>query len=386
MAAIDLGGSQRVCTAEATLAALAPKLRGLGITRCAEVTGLDRLGIPVYCAIRPTAKLLQIANGKGLEDSHARASALMESIEHLHAELPPALQRDASMAELAAAGERFIEPAAMPSFMGAVHYTDRTIQPWVPGRDLTTGNTYWLPASSFWLAQPQLTAFTSNGLASGNTLAEAVVHGMLEVLERDAIARLSGGRLTKAVLEPGRVDLATVDDPRVADLAARVRDAGVELVLMRVESSVPVHTMWAVLLDPNSPLSCSRVNMGHGAHLRPATAAIRAITEAAQSRLTFIHGAREDLSAESYGYDPSHDRMIAFFRALRPSLDWRSLDDRSTGDVGGDRDLLARMVAESELGQGYVVDLSRAGIGVCVTKVVVPRAHYRQGFFVRRGS
>jgi ribosomal protein S12 methylthiotransferase accessory factor len=386
MPALDLGGSHRVRSADATLAEIAPKLRGIGITRCADVTGLDRLGIPVFCAIRPTASLLQIANGKGLEPSHARVSALMESIEHLHAELPPARLRCASIAELRSGGEYHVEPAAMPSYGSGVHYTDRTLQDWLPGRHLVTGEVGWLPASAFWIGEPQLTAFSSNGLASGNTPDEAVVHGTLEVLERDAIARLSAGGMSAARLAPCAVDLATIDEPRVAGLVDRLRTAGVDLVLMRVPSQVAVHTMWAVLLDPRSPLACSRVNLGQGAHLSPATAAIRAITEAAQSRLTFIHGAREDLATDSYGHDASHDRLIDFFAGLEPSLDWRDLPDRATGEVAGDRRLLATMLADAPLGDAFTVDLTRADIGISVAKTVIPGAWYRQGFFVRRGN
>ena len=247
-----------------------------------------------------------------------------------------------------------------------------------------TGEVGWLPASAFWIGEPQLTAFSSNGLASGNTPDEAVVHGTLEVLERDAIARLSAGGMSAARLAPCAVDLATIDEPRVAGLVERLRTAGVDLVLMRVPSQVAVHTMWAVLLDPRSPLACSRVNLGQGAHLSPATAAIRAITEAAQSRLTFIHGAREDLATDSYGHDASHDRLIGFFAGLEPSLDWRDLPDRATGEVAGDRRLLAAMLADAPLGDAFTVDLTRADIGISVAKTVIPGAWYRQGFFVRR--
>ncbi len=384
MPAIDLGGSYRTRTAEATLAELAPRLAGLGITRCANVTGLDRLGIPVYCAIRPEAQLLQIANGKGLLDSHAQVSALMESIEHLHAELPPAMLRSTSVASLRAGGEPFVEPAAMPSFVGGVHYTDDTLQDWLPGRHLVTGEVSWLPASAFWIGEPQLTTFSSNGLASGNTVDEAVVHGLLEVLERDALASFSGGGMSQARLVPSTIIPATISDDRVLDLIERVRAAGVELVLMRIESRVPIHTMWAVLLEPHSPLACTRVNMGHGAHLNPATAAIRAITEAAQSRLTFIHGAREDLDASSYDHDRHHERLLAFFGRLAPSLHWATLTNRATGDVAADRALLTDLIARSGFGGTFVVDLTHADIGICVTKVVVLGARYLQGFFVRR--
>src|SRR3546814_2461200 len=58
----------------------------MGITRAADITGLDRLGIPTWCAVRPGALQTQISNGKGLTHAAAKASALMEAIEHFHAE------------------------------------------------------------------------------------------------------------------------------------------------------------------------------------------------------------------------------------------------------------------------------------------------------------
>ena len=58
----------------------------LGISRLADVTGLDRIGIPVVMACRPNARSLAVSQGKGLDRDAARASALMEAIELYHAE------------------------------------------------------------------------------------------------------------------------------------------------------------------------------------------------------------------------------------------------------------------------------------------------------------
>ena len=51
---------------EDTLAKIEPHLSAIGVTRCADVTDLDRVGIPVFCAIRPQGKMIQVTNGKGL--------------------------------------------------------------------------------------------------------------------------------------------------------------------------------------------------------------------------------------------------------------------------------------------------------------------------------
>jgi len=79
-------GSHRSRRPDETLAAYVPHMPTIGITRLANVTGLDRIGIPVYMAIRPNSRSIAVSQGKGIDPSHAKASALMESVENWHAE------------------------------------------------------------------------------------------------------------------------------------------------------------------------------------------------------------------------------------------------------------------------------------------------------------
>src|SRR5258708_37273265 len=65
--------------------------RALGVTRVARVTGLDRAGIEVACAVRPGGHVLQVSNGKGESWEEARASALSEAAELWAAERPSRL-------------------------------------------------------------------------------------------------------------------------------------------------------------------------------------------------------------------------------------------------------------------------------------------------------
>ena len=79
-------GTHRTVDPAATLARVRPHLQGMGITRIANVTGLDRIGIPVVMACRPNARSLAVSQGKGLTLEAAKASAVMEAIELHHAE------------------------------------------------------------------------------------------------------------------------------------------------------------------------------------------------------------------------------------------------------------------------------------------------------------
>src|SRR5687768_13787505 len=71
-------GTVRSRDPAATLALLLPHLPRFGITRLANVTGLDRVGIPVYQAIRPNSRGLSLSQGKGIDATAAKVSALME--------------------------------------------------------------------------------------------------------------------------------------------------------------------------------------------------------------------------------------------------------------------------------------------------------------------
>src|SRR3954452_18760347 len=110
-------GTHRTRPPRETVAAYRPLMPRLGITRLANITGLDTVGIPVYVAIRPNARSLSTSQGKGLDADSAQASALMESIETWHGEhmLNP-VRWDSTQALARAAragGDAVIDPAAL---------------------------------------------------------------------------------------------------------------------------------------------------------------------------------------------------------------------------------------------------------------------------------
>lgn len=185
----------------------------LGITRLANVTGLDWVGIPVYLAIRPAARSLAVSVGKGISRAAARTGALMESIETWHAEQPPHRVR-ASPAAMPDHHRLIVDLDALPRAVDEPELrsaeTD-TIIDWTPGTDLLTGARIWVPVdvvSLDFTRTPQTgLARNSNGLASGANRAGALLHGLCEVIERDAEARWRAGP------DERPVDLTTVDDP-----------------------------------------------------------------------------------------------------------------------------------------------------------------------------
>jgi len=375
-------GTHRLIPPEQTLHSLQSHLPALGITRCADVTGLDRLGIPVFCAIRPRGSLLQVANGKGLDPIAARVSALMEAAEYFHYEQASNCLHRSSLASLRRQGRWAVEPDTLPLYKAGCFFSPDYAIDWEPGEELLTGRETWLPASYARIRSPRLYPILTNGLASGNHLIEATLHGLYELIERDAISRLvSKGRIRMEQPQCRGIDLDTVGDGPVGELVEKIRCANIKLALVWIESCIAVHTFWAVLLDKDPFSHCSTVNVGYGTHLSVSVAATRAITEAAQSRLTFIHGAREDLSPEAYQASESHPRLFAYFDGLECSTPWHSLTDIAGADLLQDY----RWVLEHLAAAGYDnilrVTLTRPPLNIPVVRVLVPGLQLIAGLF-----
>src|SRR5580700_8911003 len=97
-------GTHRTAAPEETLARVRPHMARMGITRLGNITGLDRIGIPVAIAVRPNSRSVSVSQGKGLDLTQAKASALMEAAEGFHAETFDAFSR-ARYADLMAGGQ-----------------------------------------------------------------------------------------------------------------------------------------------------------------------------------------------------------------------------------------------------------------------------------------
>lgn len=311
--------SDRTCRPEDTLARVAPVLAEHGVTRLAKVTGLDCLGIPVWNAMRPNARALSVHQGKGITDVDAKTSAVMEALERACAERPTLPVRTASAHDLAAEGKT-CDP--LDDLVGLGHRPlDRaSVLEWVEGRDLMNGEAVWVPFDAVCLDFTRSSHFwqSSDGLASGNTDREAIFHGLLERVERDADRLWSLERFERQAAScVSPEDLA---DPVVNALVDRIERAGFALKLFDMTSDLGIPTFSALLSPADAPsrrfLRYIDVTMGSGTHPVAYRAALRAITEAVQSRLTLITGTRDDVEDDVYAGEAS--AVLRRKLALRP--------------------------------------------------------------------
>lgn len=350
---------------EETWEAVRPLLARAGVTRVADVTALDRLGAPVYQAIRPASRNLSVSQGKGLTAAAARVGAAMEALELWHAERLDGLpQVTASLREMEYANP--VRSGDLPWVEGAVGL-DAAPMAWLPAFSLVSGRRAWLPREllevDFTVAEtlrPRMLYVSSNGLASGNCREEAQLHALCEGIERHGLHRARARPEERVALDPG-----SVDDPECRLLIERVARAGMKLGIFDLTWEAGVATFLVELVAADLP----NVWMGAGTHPSPGVALARALTEAAQSRLAYISGARDDLPrlCRGAGYHRSFDAYAPPAGSRR----FGDVPDLATDSVARDLEAVVERVAAAGH-EPFWVDLTRPEIGLAVVRVFVP--------------
>lgn len=367
-------GTHRMCPPEDTIRRATPFLRAMGITRIADITGLDRIGLPVCVAIRPNSRSLSTSQGKGRTPAAARASAMMEAIEGWHGERVALPVRIDAWSTIAAE-----QPLSSPKAFGLradAHLTPREPIPWVRAWDLMAGEWAWIPYETVSTAfvespdRPPLFLKSTNGLASGNHLLEAVVHALYELVERDALTL--GGLSGDA---PRHVAPARIPNDYFRTLLGRLDDCGVTTLITDVTSDIGLPTFTCEMADDprRGNWRALPAVTGHGTHADYTVALSRAVHEAIQSRATIISGSRDDLFPHDYRDALGRDAQLALAQKADAATGGLSVDPqppRATFDEDL-ADILTRLKAVG-IAQCYMVDLSRDEIGIPVVKVVVP--------------
>jgi ribosomal protein S12 methylthiotransferase accessory factor len=361
--------TQRASPLDQTLARIEPLVPAAGITRVADITSLDRIGIPVFSCIRPTAMdgAITVYNGKGATVEESRISAIMEGIERYSSEVHDRRLPMATYQEMFAQG-RTVDPRDLILSEGADR--DR-LMPWYEGFDIANNEPVFVPAHAVFHPLPPNYRgpfrTSTNGLASGNTFEEAVFHALAEVIERDAWS------LVEACRDTGpRVTGMT--DPAITDMQEKFAKAQVEVTVRDITSDIGIPTMAAVADDVllKDPML---LTIGIGTHTSARIAVMRALTEVAQSRLTQIHGAREDTTLaelrKKMGYDRAK-RINGYWFRDNGTVDYSSIKSSDTDDFKKDIENVITLLEKQGLDRVIIVDLTREEIGVPVVRVVVP--------------
>ncbi len=387
--------ARRAASLETIVARIPQYRREFGITRIAETTYLDRIAIPTMSAFVPASRdTLGVYSGKGTSREEALVGAVMEAVERQVAvryDPEPTfigigdLERSFDFAELGARVENR-DPLAC-----------------VAGRDLQSSQELHLPLG---LVNPSrdrehFPHWTTNGLAAGSTVDEAVYHALFEVVERHCWSEVAIAaqvwpqyfRATYAHLigAEGATALATDDavaleieqptgNGAVDDLLERIAAAGVSTRLfVHTRDGWPIAASATVFERNQRP---PMIHGGTGASWSPEHAVVRALLEAVSSRSIDIQGAREDLVRAGEDAPPQyrHGRRLEeypvgrwFYDVPARTIAFSSLRDTSTPHIVADTHRLLNALEQAGLGPAIVVDLSPSSGSVCVVRVVAPK-------------
>jgi YcaO-like protein with predicted kinase domain len=367
-------GTHRTADPGETLARVRTQASRMGITRLGNVTGLDRIGIPVAIAVRPNSRSVSVSQGKGLDLPQAMASALMESVEGFHAEeIGPC--RVAPYRELAAAADAVVDPAALCA-AGKLFDPGAAI-PWLQGYDVLRREPCWLPAeivhTDYTRALDGYFLAGSNGLASGNHLIEAFSAALCELVERDAIALWNAQGIRARASQA--LDLASVDDPDCRALLAKYDTAGIAVRVWNLTSDIGIAAFLCHVAETSAAYPGLRRFAGAGCHPDRTIALARALTEAAQTRLTYIAGIRDDLSAADYqapaGEAIGAALLDAVARESRP-VRFQEVPSFAADDLADDLRQETGCLRAAGIDRIIAVDLTRADFAIPVVRVVIP--------------
>jgi ribosomal protein S12 methylthiotransferase accessory factor len=415
--------STRIKPVEDTISEIMPLCKRLGVTRISDITYMDKLYIPNYTAVLPgTEDSIWVYSGKGETKAHAKASALMESIER-YSSLSSSYPRSfiqGSYLQLSKSYNKVLHPDEVVEPVEQTFDPRSSIIDFLPGFDLIGNEKVLIPAqlalSRYSAKFPAICVFPyshTNGLASGNVLEEAICHALCEVIERDAasIADLCASSIPYTILENIINSLKKardeeypvtqipedkfVDDPSIFPdvdiseiagefepikfLVKKFTDLGIPLLVKDItQKDIGIPTFVASSIEWITS-SYGYFAKGYGTHPDARIALIRAITELSQTRAGNIQGARDDLKKIGYKEnDEIYKRKWQFIHTSsltnknNKTIKFSNIRTYMNKDILDDVRLILNSLRKAGLRRVIIVDLTVPEVRIPVVRAIVP--------------
>ena len=240
--------------------AIPPRLRRLfgrgALFDRIEVLRTDQ-GLPSYVAAVVCGRTAQGSKISGAGFAPTTATAVLVAVsEAIERYALATMPQDTSLARIDELQGAVLDPARLQLFTAAQLADSRLgfrafnpAEPthWANGRTLIDGDRLWIPADLLWLRAPSaLTAGISTGAAAHTLETEALLSGLYEVVERDALAIVWEARAIVPELDP----LADWQTPEVRMLAAALSRAQLQLIIRDMTTDLDIPCVLAVIHDP----------------------------------------------------------------------------------------------------------------------------------------
>jgi ribosomal protein S12 methylthiotransferase accessory factor YcaO len=404
----SINGTSRITPAQETLKRISSISQKIGVTRLADITNMDILGIPNYSAVLPgTEDYIWVYSGKGPTKAHARASALMESIER-YSSLPSGGPKNFIQGSYDQLSKSFnvLHPDEIVEPLRFLYNNEMSMD-FLRGFDLFTEEQILVPASVALFRYSPVPPFVdpfafhhTNGLASGNVMEEAVCHSLCEVIERDStslaelrasaipfhflrhiinVLREKGYALNsiptdKYVDDPSifpDIDISQIEFQPVKALAEKFLQAKIPLIIKDITSDIGIPTFNASSIEWISH-DYGYLAEGHGTHPDARVALMRAITEVSQTRAANIQGARDDLRKIRYGQNNTDDKRAWQFMPSSKKVKFSEVMSYFNQDILDDIKLILKHLKQTGLIRAIIVNLTNDSIGIPVVRAIVP--------------
>ena len=196
-------------------------------------------------------------------------------------------------------------------------------------------------------------------------------HAICEVIERDAITLWlqSSERLKRQRV----LRLEGVEDAACQELLKQFAQASVAVRVWDVTSDVGVASFYCLAMGEDDGFVYPE--FGSGCHPARQVALLRALTEAAQARTTYIAGSRDDFSRSDYSETARsrrYERCRMLMDAGGEAREFHDVPNCESETLRGDVEWVLRRLRSAGIQQVLVVDLTKPEFGIPVVRVVVP--------------
>jgi ribosomal protein S12 methylthiotransferase accessory factor len=300
----------------------------------------------------------------------------MESIEMWHAERIELPLKLGNFDDLSL-GHPMINIDRLPAKRDSLYHGKLPIL-WIEGTNLVDESSVWLPYETVhtFYAHPAPSgsgcfAQSSNGLASGNDYLEAVSHAICECVERDSTSLWH--HKSKSEKDGMKLDLDSVDDEICRELIARLQAANLTATVWDTTSDIGIPSFDCMLLDPQQ--ASTHPGLGAGCHPCKSIALVRALTEAAQVRTTYIAGSRDDLTHREFKLSELEQKNRLLHRIAGASsgvVDFAGIADQQFATFEEDVEWMLARLGNIGIDEVVCVDLNKSEFDISVVRVVIP--------------
>jgi ribosomal protein S12 methylthiotransferase accessory factor len=364
----------KVRTPEQTLSWARERLAKVDLHLLAQTVRIDsgRLGIPVYISLcaedatRFTGTKKQM--GKGSTPAQSEASAVMELMERFsffsyiqQSDFPLRRYRDVADRAVAPSALQFSLRDETTSLATCRQFLEDFPLRWAVADNLTRGQQQWVPIDWFYLINEY------NGPAAGNTLEEAILQSLCEVVERHV-----GSIISHELRSTPAIDPASLRDPAAIELVDKFREQGIQLFMRDFSLDTGIPTVGALAYDPGTFPQRSEIVFTAGTTSDPEKSLCRALTEIAQLAGDFENQTSYRPTLPKYptlaeaGYLMSGDGGSVAVQSL-PNL----ADDNLKVEI--ERCVAALAAIGLEV---LVIDVTHPQLGIPAVYTIIPGAHF----------